>query len=104
MSRRVIFLPPDYWNNPPPKENEMTTNGPSDNAVIVAMTSDFQITYHLTDSGDDLIGICVEDEQIGEFAMMLTKEQAQKVATRLTALLCTLPEVRAAKKRQQGEQ
>lgn len=101
--RKVIFPPADFWTNPP-KENQVTTNGPSETAVIVALTRDFRITHHLTDSGNDLIGICVEDEQIGELALMLTKEQAQRVATRLTALLCALPEVREAKKRQQGEE
>lgn len=80
-------------------------NPPSDDTVIVAMARDFQVAHHINESGHDLIGICIEDEQIGEFAMMLTKEQAQKVATRLTALLCALPEVRAAKERNnKGEQ
>ena len=76
---------------------------PSDNTVIVAMAHDFQVTHSLTDSGADIVGIYVEDEQIGEFCLALSVEQAQKVATRLTALLCTLPEVRAAKERKNKE-
>ncbi|AKN15686.1 hypothetical protein MHAE_08488 [Mycobacterium haemophilum DSM 44634] len=100
---RVIFPDPEIWTTTR-KDTSMTTNVPSDNAAIVAMARDFQVTYHLTDSGDDLIGVCVEDDEIGEFAMMLTKEQAQKVATRLTALLCALPEVRAAKQRRENRE
>lgn len=76
---------------------------PSDNTVIVAMARGFQVTHNLTASGDDIIGIYVEDDQIGEFCLALTVDQAQKVATRLTALLCALPEVRAAKERKHKE-
>lgn len=76
---------------------------PSDDTVIVAIARDFQVTHHLSDSGADIIGIYVEDEQIGEFCLTLSVNQAQRVATRLTALLCALPEVRAAKERNNKE-
>ena len=69
---------------------------PSNNTVIVASARDATCTYHLTDSGDDLLGIYVVDEQIGEFCTVLTVEQAKRVCMRLTALLCALPDVRAA--------
>lgn len=69
---------------------------PSEKTVIVTATREVQVMHHLTDSGDDLLGIFCEDETIGEFYMALSVEQAKRVAMRMTALLCALPEVRAA--------
>lgn len=77
---------------------------PSDKTVIVAAARDVTCTYHLSHSGDDLLGIYCEDEQIGEFAMVLSVEQAKKVTMRLTALLCSLPEVRAAHQKKENNQ
>ena len=61
MTRKVIFTDPDFWTDPPPKENNMTTNPFID--------LDSFITLHLEKSGGLQVGLIPVDDGI---AIVLT--------------------------------
>lgn len=106
MTRKVIFTSPDFWTNPPPKENHMTANFndpavvefPEDTVVLAAEN----LCGRLFAAPKNTMGVGIQfhDVALGHFLVALTVDQIQALHHFLSELMKLSPaEVEALRDR-----
>ena len=67
-----------------------------DPETVIVTADDIDYVYQRTDSGDDVLGLLIDDPILGSLFVALAVEQAADISTRLGGLVATIDDVRAA--------
>lgn len=66
-----------------------------DPETVIITPDELDYVYQRTDSGDDVLGLLIDDPLLGSLFVALSTEQATTIATNLGGMVANIDQVRA---------
>jgi hypothetical protein len=67
----------------------------TDPETVIVIADELDHAYQRTDSGDDVVGLLIEDPTLGHFCVALSIDQATDIATNLSGMVANMGQIRA---------